>query len=186
MKKTLGILVIILIVIVGIAGYFILSDNEDDSNGESNENIVEDNSSNDNSTSEKNSEEVNDSDSGESNVETMVILVIDGSHEITFELNNSDAARSLYEQLPLTIEVEDFSSNEKIFYPTNELDVGNTPRANGKDAGILAYYEPWGDVVMFYDSFSSASGLYELGTAIKNTNQIASLSGEITIERLEN
>lgn len=36
---------------------------------------------------------------------------------------------------------------------------------------------------MFYDSFSSASGLYELGTAIEGSNQIENLRGEIRIEK---
>ena len=92
----------------------------------------------------------------------------------------------MYEQLPLTLDVENFSSNEKIFYPTSELDTDSTPISNGGGEGTLAYYVPWGDVVIFYDSFTSASGLYELGVAISGTDQIGNLSGEITIEKLEN
>lgn len=37
--------------------------------------------------------------------------------EIIFELNESTAASDLYGQLPLSVEIEDFSDNEKIFYP---------------------------------------------------------------------
>ncbi len=181
MKKVIGLIVVIIIVFIGIVGYLVLNHNESDSNRESNENVIENNF-----TNEDSEEDANDNRLEEESVENMIIRVSDGSHTITFELNNSKAAKSLYEQLPLTIEVENYSSNEKIFYPTNELDVDNTPRANGGGAGILAYYEPWGDVVMFYDSFSSASGLYELGNAIENANQIGNLSGEITIEKVEN
>ncbi len=181
MKKVIGLIVVIIIVLIGVAGYLVLNHNESDSNRESNENVIENGFSNEDSE-----EETNDNHLEEESVENMIIRVSDRSSNITFELNNSQAARSLYEQLPLTIEVENFSSNEKIFYPTDELDVDNTPRATGGGAGILAYYEPWGDVVMFYDSFSSASGLYELGSAIENANQIGNLSGEITIEKVEN
>ena len=39
-----------------------------------------------------------------------------------YELNNSQAAAELYDQLPLTLEVEDYSTNEKIFYPPEALD----------------------------------------------------------------
>lgn len=174
MKKMILITIIILIVIIGIIGYFILIKHANNSSGGSNENITE------------NPEAVDATSSEEINVDTMVIRVSDTSHDITFALNDSVAAKSLYEQLPLTIEVENFSSNEKIFYPTDKLDIDDTPRAGGGEAGVLAYYEPWKDVVMFYDSFSRASGLYELGTAITGANQIESLSGKITIERLEN
>ncbi len=116
----------------------------------------------------------------------MTINISDGNHNITFELNSSNASYSLYEQLPLTIEVDNFSSNEKIFYPASELDIDNTPLASDGTSGTLAYYEPWGDVVMFYDSFNQASGLYELGSAIEGGDQIENLSGEITITKVNN
>ena len=122
----------------------------------------------------------------EEGVESMTIRVRAGNTTILFELNSSVAAKYLYEQLPLTVEVENFSTNEKIFYPTNKLNVTDTPLANRGGVGVLAYYEPWGDVVMFYDSFSSASGLYELGTAIEGSDQIENLFGEIIIEKIEN
>ena len=47
---------------------------------------------------------------------------------IIFELNESKAASDLYGQLPLSVEIEDFSDNEKIFYP-EELDTSYTPLA---------------------------------------------------------
>ena len=179
MKKTIGIIVIIAIVIT--ASYFINDNNQNNSNKEANKNITETDFTND----QESEKDVNNK-LGEEDVDIMRISVSDGTNNITFELNESEAARSLYEQLPLTIEVGNFSSNEKIFYPTNELNIDNTPRASGGEAGVLAYYAPWKDVVMFYDSFSSASGLYELGRVIESVNQIGNLSGEITIEKLEN
>lgn len=103
---------------------------------------------------------------------------------IEYALNDSQAAADLYSQLPLTIEVEDYSTNEKIFYPPEELDTGDAPEAAG-GAGVLAYYEPWGDVVMFYDDFSTASGLYELGTVTSGSENISELSGSVLIEQAE-
>lgn len=168
MKKIIVIIGLIFIVI-GIIIYFAFINNN--SSNEIDEDI------------ENNEDTSEDSDLGDEN---MRISVRDGSHEIIFELNDSSASKSLYEQLPLTLDVENFSSNEKIFYPTSELDTDSTPISNGGGEGTLAYYAPWGDVVMFYDSFTSASGLYELGVAVSGTDQIGNLSGEITIEKLEN
>jgi len=99
-----------------------------------------------------------------------------------FKLNNSQAARELYSQLPLSIKIEDYSDNEKIFYPPRKLNTANTPTANAK-AGTLAYYAPWGDVVMFYKYFGSASGLYELGHAISGSENIPDMSGIIQIDK---
>lgn len=170
MKKVIAILVVVLaIFIIGIS-YLIINDKEIA--------FQED-------VNQVNEEINNDKKIEEEKENRMKISVNDGSHNIIFELNDSVAANDLYNQLPLTVEAENFSSNEKIFYPSNELNIDDTPRANDGGRGVLAYYEPWGDVVMFYDSFSSASGLYELGKAIESENQISNLSGKITIDKVE-
>ena len=68
--------------------------------------------------------------------------------EIIYTLNDSQAATELYNQLPLEVPVENFSHNEKIFYPLESLDTSDAPLASG-GSGILAYYAPWQDVVLF-------------------------------------
>ena len=47
----------------------------------------------------------------------MKIRVSDGTNTIIFELNETSAAKSLYQMLPLKVTVENYSNNEKIFYP---------------------------------------------------------------------
>ena len=101
----------------------------------------------------------------------------------SFELNNSPAARDLYAQLPLSITVENYSDNEKIFYPPKKLNTTDTPLADGGRAGTLAYYAPWGDVVIFYRGFNSAPGLYELGHVTSGSECIPEMSGSIQIEK---
>lgn len=113
----------------------------------------------------------------------MKIRVKVNGNTAVFELNNSLAARDLYAQLPLSIKVENYSSNEKIFYPPKKLNTSDTPPADGGQAGTLAYYAPWGDVVMFYKGFSSAPGLYELGHVTSGSEYITEMSGTIQIEK---
>ena len=124
------------------------------------------------------------SETEESNVETNQISVTCGDTQVVYELNDSPAAQGLLSQLPLTVEVEDFSTNEKVFYPPQELDTSDTPLAEG-GAGTLAYYAPWGDVVLFYDSFSANSSLFELGEAVSGVENIGQMSGTITVETVE-
>ncbi len=100
---------------------------------------------------------------------------------VVYQLNDSPAADALLAQLPLTVEVEDFSTNEKIFYPPQALDTAGTPLAEGR-AGVLAYYAPWGDVVMFYGRFGTNSSLYELGQAVSSQELIRGMSGAVTID----
>lgn len=112
----------------------------------------------------------------------MQISVHSNGNATVFQLNNSQAAQELYDQLPLSLEVENYSHNEKIFYPPKKLDTRNAPLANAKD-GTLAYYAPWGNVVMFYGDFGSASGLYELGNVISGVEHIKDISGIIEIKK---
>lgn len=112
------------------------------------------------------------------------IMVKSNKYTIVYQLNNSKAAKDLYNQLPLTLKVEDYSDNEKIFYPPAELNTNDTPKSKGRK-GSLAYYAPWGDVVMFYEAAGSASGLYELGSVVSGGDNISKLSGNITISKKE-
>ena len=113
----------------------------------------------------------------------MKISVKAKGNTTVFELNNSPAARDLYAQLPLSITVENYSNNEKIFYPPEKLNTTDTPQADAR-IGTLAYYAPWGDVVMFYGSFGSAPELYELGHAVSGSEYIQGMSGTIQIEKV--
>lgn len=113
----------------------------------------------------------------------MRISVKSEQYEIIYELNDSTAANELYAQLPFTTEVEPFSNNEMTFYP-EKLDVTDTPLSGG-ETGSLSYYEPWGDVVMFYAPCAPNSSLYELGTVVSGAEHIQNLSGTITVSAVE-
>lgn len=104
-------------------------------------------------------------------------------HKVIFKLNNSKATKSLKKQLPLKVKVRNYSSNEKIFYP-NKLKTRNTPLSQGKK-GDLAYFAPWGDVVMYYGDAGPYDGLYQLGKCISGKNQIAKLKGKITLKLIK-
>ncbi|KUP22559.1 cyclophilin-like fold protein [Paenibacillus sp. DMB5] len=112
----------------------------------------------------------------------MQITVQSNENTIVFELNNSRAVKDLINQLPIFIEVQNYSDNEKIFYPPQPLDTSDAPEATGS-FGSLAYYAPWDDVVMLYGSFrpSPGSGLYELGHAISGSENIRNLTGTIKV-----
>ena len=116
--------------------------------------------------------------------EGRTIVVVNGNREVRFELNNTPAATSLWEQLPFTVSVEDYGSNEKIFYPPEKLNA-----ANGKEgdcpAGTLALFSPWGNVVMFYGPAPRYPGLYILGHATSGAENIQNLSGTIELRRAE-
>lgn len=113
----------------------------------------------------------------------MRLIVNANGQRIVFALNDSKAVKDLQRQLPLTIKVENYGGNEKIFYPPEKLDTANTPPARDVQPGTLANYAPWGDVVMFYGPAAPAAGLYELGHAIEGGELIGMLSGTILLEK---
>ena len=100
---------------------------------------------------------------------------------VIYELNESPISTSLMEQLPLTVEIENYSTNEKIFYPPEKLDTRDSPLAKG-GIGTLAYYEPWGDVVFFNGDFRENSNLFELGKVVSGEEMICEMSGTLTID----
>ncbi|MBP5163676.1 MAG: hypothetical protein ILP16_11975 [Spirochaetales bacterium] len=119
-------------------------------------------------------------DSGEV---VMRISVSDGSNTVVFRLNDSTPAKSLYGMLPLDVAVGDFLYNEKIFYPPEKVDGTDGITGDG-DAGDLALYYPWGDIVMYIGPFNSNAGLFLLGTAESGAEYIRYLSGTIHVDRL--
>ena len=117
-------------------------------------------------------------------IQTMKISVSDGTNTIVYQLNDSPSARSLYEMLPLDVEVENYGRNEKIFYPERKIDTADGIEGGG-EAGGLALFSPWGNVVMYYDSFGAYPGLYILGEATEGVDQIRNLSGTIHVEAVK-
>ena len=137
-------------------------------------------------TSQTSSSQTDSSEAEQPNGSESRLITVRFAEEkaVVYELNDSPAASSLLEQLPLTIEVENYSTNEKIFYPPRELDTDNTPTASG-GAGTLAYYAPWGDVVMFYGDYNENPSLFELGRIVSGRELVAQMSGTSTIDRTE-
>lgn len=116
--------------------------------------------------------------------ETRQLQVTFDGGTVVYQLNDSPAADSLLSQLPLTMEIEDYSTNEKIFYPPETLDTADTPTAQG-GAGTLAYYAPWGDVVLFYGDYNQNPALYELGQVVSGGELVRQMTGTVTVEAVQ-
>lgn len=112
---------------------------------------------------------------------SMKISVSDGRNKVVYELNDSEQSKALYSQLPLKVQIENYSTNEKIFYPKEKLPSKNGLEGAG-DAGTLAYFSPWGNVVLFYGKFSKYHGLFILGKAFGGAENIKNLSGMVSVE----
>lgn len=112
---------------------------------------------------------------------TMKISVSDEKTKIVYELNGSEQSMALYSQLPLKVQIENYSTNEKIFFPREKLPLKNGLEDSG-DSGTLAYFSPWGNVVLFYGKFKEYPGLFILGKAVSGAENIKDLSGSVNVE----
>ena len=113
----------------------------------------------------------------------MQVKITSQGHTATFHLYDTDAAREFYDQLPLTLDLNNFRDAQWMFYPPEKLNVTAKEAYHDGKKGELSYYAPWGDVFMFYKDFGSASGLYELGHAVSGNEFIQSMSGTIRVEK---
>jgi hypothetical protein len=113
----------------------------------------------------------------------MQIKITSKLNTATFRLYDTVAAKGFYEQLPLKLDLTNFRDVQWMFYPPKKVSVTAREAYHDGKKGELSYYEPWGDVVMFYGCFGSATGLYELGYAVSGSEHIEVMSGMIRIEK---
>lgn len=109
------------------------------------------------------------------------IKVVANGKEIVFALNDTSVSRSFYAQLPLTVAVENYSNNEKIFQPPKKLDCSKA-QEGACPVGAIAYFSPWNNVCMYYGDMSRYPGLYVMGKAVSGTEQIRNIKGKVKIE----
>ena len=109
------------------------------------------------------------------------IKVVANGKEIVFALNDTSVSRSFYAQLPLTVAVENYSNNEKIFQPPKKLDCSKA-QEGACPVGSIAYFSPWINVCMYYGDMSRYPGLYVMGKAVSGAEQIRNITGKVKIE----
>lgn len=92
------------------------------------------------------------------------IVIGFGEDRIPGLLNQSAAAASLIDQLPLTLTFRDYGSQEKIAVLPAPLNIDGA--AEGSDAALLmiGYYIPDQSLVLYYDRVSYHEGIVPLGS----------------------
>ena len=93
----------------------------------------------------------------------MKIRFVFDDQTIHATLNDTPTTRDFVRQLPLSFELEDYASTEKIAYLPEKLTREGAPSGTSARAGDIAYYAPWGNMVIFYRDFGHANGLIHLG-----------------------
>ncbi len=117
---------------------------------------------------------------------TMKIRFVFDDRTVTATLNDSPSAQDFVSRLPLTLELKDYASTEKIAYLPSKLTKEGGPVGVSAKVGDISYYAPWGNLVVFYKSFGYASGLINLGKIDGDVSRfISGDSMKVTIEVIE-
>ena len=94
---------------------------------------------------------------------SMKISIEFNGAKMTATLYDNPSARDFASLLPLDLQIDDYSTNEKIAYlPRKLTEEGSGPFSN-EAPGDLCYYAPWGNLAFFYDSYRYSDGLIRLG-----------------------
>lgn len=96
-------------------------------------------------------------------------------------LADNSASRSLLAQLPMSLHFSDYNGTEKIAYPDEPLDVSDAPDSCDPDTGTLAYYQPWGNLCIFYRDFRASNGLTPLGKIEGDLTALIDQTGDFTV-----
>jgi len=106
---------------------------------------------------------------------------------LTATLLDTPTARDLFAQLPLTLDLSDYASTEKIATLPRKLSTRGAPAGSDPEVGSLAYYAPWGNLAFFYKDFGYSRGLILLGSVDSDSIGILAHlpNGKLTIERAE-
>ena len=114
----------------------------------------------------------------------MRIKVSDGKTTIYISLYDSALAESLIRQLPLTLPLTEYSSNEK-YVQTPETLTTDAAYEKACPAGSLGYFAPWNNLCFFFGVAPAYPGQYLIGVCENSTSEIEALTGTVTIEKAE-
>ena len=188
-KKKVLIAIIVLVIIIGIIIGLVVynSGKQEDMLGKSEEQNVNNQNLLTNSV-ENNNEIIEQNTRGDEETleNARIKLTVNGNEEVFITLDDNQASRDFLEMLPLTLTFEDFNNTEKIATLPNELSTEGQPSGYTPKTGDFAYYEPWGNISVFYKDFRYSNSLYKLGTIESGTEIFEDMNNnfEVIIEKI--
>lgn len=94
---------------------------------------------------------------------TPITIQIDGE-TVTGTLSGNAAARSLIEQLPLTLSFSDYGGKEKTAELPEPLSLDGAPAGDEADPLTIGYYAPDQALVLYYEHVGYFPGIVRIGS----------------------
>lgn len=95
--------------------------------------------------------------------DTPITLRIDGG-TVTGTLAGNATARSLIEQLPLSLSFSDYGGQEKLAGLPEPLSLDGVPAGDDADPLTIGYYAPGQVLVLYYEHVGYFRGIVRIGT----------------------
>lgn len=176
MKKKVILIVIVILLIGGVILAFNLFKKS---------NLQEDRSNQQTTSNENSNSDV--VESPKSTMEGARIKLTINENEVYVNLNNGKSSNDLLSLLPLTLELEDFNSTEKIAYLPRKITTDDALDGYTPEALDFAYYAPWGNISIFYKDFRYSDSLIKLGEIESGIEHLENISDGtlVTIEKVD-
>jgi len=124
----------------------------------------------------KNNGNSNGENTGSNNDENMELIITIGTTSFTVTLADNSTAKAFKELLPLSLEMKDFNSNEKVTNLPQSLPV-NSYRPGTINTGDIMLYGS-SSIVIFYETFSSSYSYSRIAFIEDTTGLKAALGSE--------
>lgn len=95
-----------------------------------------------------------------------------GDKTMVATLKNTAASRDFIALLPITLELKDYASTEKVADLPQKLSTQGAPEGHEPSIGDITYYAPWGNLAIFYRDFGYSHDLVNLGRIIEGTEHL--------------
>jgi len=96
-------------------------------------------------------------------MDSIKVKITIGQKIATAILYDNPTSKDLVSLFPLTLEMEDYNRTEKINQLPKKLSSKDAPSGFDPSVGDITYYEPWGNIALFYKDFGYSNGLISLG-----------------------
>ncbi|WP_050778989.1 cyclophilin-like fold protein [Succinatimonas hippei] len=110
-----------------------------------------------------------------------VIMTINDTKYVVTVDENTAAGKLFLEVLPLSLNFENFGSNERIAYLPHKLDMNSYEEPISVKRGGMTYYVPWGNLAVFRKSFSCSADLAPLGAMSEEAISALEKSGSADV-----
>ena len=87
-----------------------------------------------------------------------------GDETVTGTLSSNATARSLIQQLPLTLSFRDYGGQEKIAELPEALSLDGVPAGDSAEPLTIGYYAPDQALVLYYESVGYSRGIVRIGS----------------------